>query len=127
MDPDTCPKCNHAWHSHPGAILEVSICAECIYEEDLGERRYEDMCADDAPGVSDTPVRPGRLTVRVERSWVRRRYLVSINNAQGGQWACVSPPGNSAESAEATAASVTGDLAALPLRALRDKYLGHRR
>ena len=108
---------------HPGLNLHLSVCGECIYENDHDLRSYEDMCSLDAPGVAEKPVPPGRLQVQVARSWLRRRYRVDVRGDVGLRWFTVVPPTNSRESAEQTAATVESDVASMPLRALRHKYL----
>ena len=108
---------------HPGLNLNLSVCGECIYEEDYDLRAYEDMCTLEPPGVFDTLVRPGRLRARVVRSLLRRRYRVDIEGDFELRWATVAPPRNARESAEQTAASVEADIASMPLRALRQKYI----
>ena len=123
MGDRVCPTCDHCWDMHPGLNLNLSVCGECIYEEDYDLRAYEDMCTLEPPGVFDTPVRPGRLRARVVRSLLRRRYRVDIEGDFGLRWATVAPPRNARESAEKTAASVEADIASMPLRALRQKYI----
>ena len=125
MDEAICPTCDHAWDMHPGMNLSLSVCGACIYEEDYDLRAYEDMCTLEPPGVADVPVRPGHVQVRVARSLLRRRYRVDIAHELGLRWATVTPPRNTRESAEAIAATVEGDIASMPLRTFRQKYIGH--
>lgn len=108
---------------HPGMNLSLSVCGECIYEEDYDLRAYEDMCTQEAPGVADVPARPGHVQVRVVRSLLRRRYRVDIAHELGLRWATVTPPLNTRESAEATAATVEADIASMSLRTFRHKYV----
>jgi hypothetical protein len=107
---------------HPGAILNLLVCGECIYEEDYNLRDADDMCQLEPPGIGDSPIRPGRMQVRIRRSLLRRRYRVEIEGDLGLPWAIVTPPVNTRESAERAAATVSADVATLPLRALREKY-----
>ena len=122
VDDRVCLTCDHSWDMHPGLNLDLSVCGECIYEEDYDLRAYADMCTLEPPGAADTHARPGRLRVGVVRSLLRRRYRVDIEGPSGLRWATVTPPWNARESAEETAATVKADIGSMPLRALRQKY-----
>jgi len=48
-----CADCGHIWRLHPGVAVSITACAECIYEEDIGERAVEDLCRKTPADISE--------------------------------------------------------------------------
>lgn len=48
-----CPDCGHIWSLHPGVAVGIKACAECIYEEDIGQRGVEDRCRKTPPDKAE--------------------------------------------------------------------------
>lgn len=115
-----CPDCGHTWNLHPGASVWVSICAECVYDEDVGERTVEAMCLRVPP---DDWLLPAGLTLRArikQRRW--RGARVYVEDAQGFRWAVLRPPLETPEATRRLLDEVNEDLATMPVLPLRAKY-----
>jgi hypothetical protein len=120
VEPNDCPDCGHAWNLHPGAPVTLSVCGECVYEEDDGLREYADMCVLETP--ADLLVPAGvSFTARVERNW-KRRFRVVVQNGSGFRWLTLVPKEQSAEGAQQLLLEVRDDLSTMPAKSFREKY-----
>lgn len=120
-DGSECPDCGHTWTLHAGGSAWVSVCAECISEEDHRQRAYEDMCTVETPAHLQMPAGAG-LVARHARRRLRRDWRVFVEDRDGFQWAALMPDENTEEAAAALLAEVQEDLATMPVVPLRAKY-----
>jgi hypothetical protein len=65
-----CPDCGHAWDMHPGAVVSVTHCLDCIIEEDHDAREIAEMCSRVPPYLEHVPVGDA-LVARYKRRLLR--------------------------------------------------------
>jgi hypothetical protein len=115
-----CPDCGHAWAVHPGALISITNCAECIVEEGHDAREVEDMCSRVPPHLEHVPVGDS-LRVRYKRRLLRGDRVL-IEDYAGGRWALLRPPVAGRAHVESLVGQVQEDLATMPITGFREKY-----
>lgn len=110
-----CPACGHSWDAHPVAVLAISACAECIYEEDYALRT--DMCRAAPPGLENVPA-SAFLTASASRSPLGLGRVYLYDKAGERQWWGIQYLGwSSSQRARAVEAEVNDALARLTVLA----------
>lgn len=115
-----CPDCGHAWNVHPGALISVTACVECVLEEDHNARELGDMCSRVPPDLERRPV--GDALVPCYKRRPLRGDRVLVEDYRGGQWALLRPPAPGRQQVERLIHQVREDLASMPLTQFREKY-----
>jgi hypothetical protein len=105
---------------HPGALISITNCAECIVEEDHDAREAEDMCSRVPPHLEHVPVGDS-LRVRYKRRPLRGDRVL-IEDHAGGRWALLRPPLAGRAQVERLIRQVQEDLATMPITGFREKY-----
>jgi len=123
-----CLNCGHAWKAHPGALISITHCADCIIEEDHGDREVADMCSRIPADLEHVPVGDS-LVARYKRRPLRDDRLL-IEDYRGARWALLRPPAAGRRSpiadrreVERLLLQVRADLATMPITQFREKYL----
>lgn len=108
-----CSYCDHPWSLHPVALLEVSVCAGCIHDEDHGLR--DDLCELAPPGLAHLPASQF-LVPRLERSRLGRRRVELVDRDGQPQYWGIRHLGWSTQAAADTAlADMAAALDRLPV------------
>ena len=115
-----CPECAHVWSHHPGALLSVRHCVDCLGEEECGARDLADMCARVPPGSERVPAGES-LFARYERRPLRGDRVL-IEDHRGVRWALLRPRVRGPEEVEALLQQVRSDLAVMPITQFWAKY-----
>lgn len=115
-----CPNCGHAWKAHPGALISIIHCADCIIEEDHGDREVADMCSRIPPDLEHVPVGDS-LAARTKRRPLRGDRVL-IEDYRGARWALLQPPVAGRREVERLLLQVRADLATMPITQFREKY-----
>jgi hypothetical protein len=115
-----CPDCGHAWDMHPGAVVSVTHCLDCIIEEDHDAREIAEMCFRVPPYLEHVPVGDA-LVARYKRRLLRGDS-VRVEHRRGGRWASLRPPVAGHGQVERLLLQVRADLATMPITQFREKY-----
>jgi hypothetical protein len=81
-----CPNCGHIWRLHPGVAVGVKVCAECIYEEDIGQRDAEDMCRKTPPEKAEQVARRLLALLREEAQPLLAEGRASVHATTVGEF-----------------------------------------
>ncbi|MCZ2839370.1 hypothetical protein [Modestobacter sp. VKM Ac-2985] len=120
MTDSLCPDCGHVWTYHPGVLLSVTHCVDCIIEEDHGDRDDADMCSRVPPDLEHVPVEDSLVAHYRRRRWRGDRVLVEDHT--GGRWALLRPRAAGPHEVNRLLQEVRADLATMPITQFREKY-----
>ena len=120
MTGSVCPECEHPWNIHPGASTQVTVCAACIYEEDISTRDRADICSRVPPDVEYVPA--GHSLVARYKPRLLRGDRVCVEDHDGSRWALLRPTIATRDQAERLLAQVEEDLATMPLVPFQEKH-----